>query len=162
MRFLYFYPRQKRKSAAVFVINNENPPMGARKDGKKGKETERPPNISLEGPTKSPLYLCKGTSGKMCRHNLTGYISPNDRAKSRFNLVGFPDFCAKYSGFQSTHGGSNANNFNLHRQKRFCKSPRPEEVRICTELPSPQPVQAVVRLRSEAYGETESITSKYG
>jgi hypothetical protein len=42
--------------------------------------------------------------------------------KDKLKLAGFSLACAKYSGFQSTHGGFAANGLNLHRHKRFCKS----------------------------------------
>ena len=43
---------------------------------------------SLTGPTKNPLHICKETSGKMCGHTPTGYISLVLCSKFLFNLVG--------------------------------------------------------------------------
>ena len=104
--------------------------MGAWKNRRK-KEPNAPTH-SDGGPTKNLLHTCIEASGKMCRHNLTGYISPM-YAANLSKLGRFPSHLLKYSGFQSTHGGFAANGLNLHRHRRFCKSPDAEEVRICTE-----------------------------
>ena len=59
------------------------------------------PNTSIQGPTKSLLPSCQRTSGKMCRHNLTGYISPRMEANTDFfYLVGLEYYLLKYNGCQ--------------------------------------------------------------
>ena len=54
----------------------------------------------LVGPTKSPSYEYKEAPGKMCRHNLTGYISSIRKTNITFNLVGSLAYLLKYNGCQ--------------------------------------------------------------
>ena len=62
-----------------------------------------PPRTMLVGPTKSPSYEYKEAPGKMCRHNLTGYISSIRKTNITFNLVGSLAYLLKYNGCQNSH-----------------------------------------------------------
>ena len=60
------------------------------------------PNASKHcdgGPTKNLLPERKEASGKMCRHNLTEYISPLQEA-NEFLLGRFPSHLLKYTVFK--------------------------------------------------------------
>ena len=59
------------------------------------------PNTSIQGPTKSLLLSCQRTISKMCRHDLTGYISHRMEANTDFfYLVGLEYYLLKYNGCQ--------------------------------------------------------------
>ena len=57
-------------------------------------------------PYRVPPRTCfndAGASGKMCRHNLTGYISPNIEANLIFILADSIRVLLKYNGCQNSH-----------------------------------------------------------
>ena len=100
--FLHFSEKNIEKSRKTSGKTKKKPELRSSEVSSVGNFSEKnrtPPSITLRGPTKNRLLSHKETSGKMCRHNLTGYISPTIRAKH--SLLGrFRSVSLKYNGFE--------------------------------------------------------------